>query len=1344
MKRIAKTLKVLLATFVLSLAMMVVAACRGNSTEKVKVSLAGETADAEGKYSLTLQEGEEKIYTIITGTLTDYEFQAESDQPGKVTASVQTNTLTVHAVSAGTSVVTVSEKNGKAEDLRLAVTVEGKQVQVTAPTGLNLSGLDESSDGDGSVGNPHLIKFSNDKPSRHTLNVQPANASAEFVWTVGTIGNGTFVADAQSALTVTQEGKTLTLECDPQEAGIYYVRATSAADSEFSVYLKVEVTKYVPLTGITTDSFAQTEEEGYDYEFKTAKGSTWDMSDGMAGRGEKLLAGNVVGGNSKPLNLTYYANMYQAEFAPANDGATNTTWVITSDKENVFKMEADGKWTANSAGIATLTVTNTAEEASIKIKVEVVDTLYNGILKSAYDAQEVSSRTAWDFDFVETNGFDTDKAPLLNDWQLVMNKTTNDPDGDDGNQKIFYLGGGTNQYGICLEGRIDSGTGLGAGTITSLTWAKATIPAQATVLAAKIGNNDKVHGSYRIVLVEGNGTAHIISGEGDGWVAKATANNDGNPVAEYEIPASLRGQTVAIVIEHALSETDNNCELHIKYIEIKGYTPVTGVTLSESGKQVGQSGTYQIEATVAPANASYKGLTYTVTNTPVNGAGKVTVSDSGLVNVAADAPVGNYTIKVTSTDNAQIFQNFTLEVIEYVAVTSFGATLSANGREIEYGTQNGSLNGATIAVTRGSVGEVSYTDPALSVNYVFNASASITDVDVEFSEYGIVEIADGELKYVGVGTTTVTLKPTDNAALAISFTVTVKAFDETTSLIAGTNVTKTLAAMLGADSLTEWKNGDGMRHFICNTVDKGLSYSKINFDGDVIQFESHVNRANSTDPVNIGYNKVSVPENANYLNFKVRGHNDDRLLEGANLRVRILSGEDFATVTTVLNWTTVANRWKQQEEWYHLSVDISDYQGQDVILLFEIVGGIQWNGNSPAGTDGAAGGYLYLGEIDFTQAQRTGSYSVENGKVVETRLYGNNLSANGWTVSATKDAGNYKDGVYQPLVLSFKGAASEIVPLQLTTATFYSHDTQAKLAPWGVFPALDNSHEGNELVLESSDPAIFKVENGVLTPVATGTATLTVKAKAYAGSNDTVTFTATVKVELVSISIEATEKAVTLEAGSEYTLKYTVSPSETPVTYSVTAPAGGENKVTVTGGTVTVAADAPFGTYTVKIAATEDATKYDEVTVTVTKVTDWANKNAILDDNTGWKVNGSIDSGVGEGADLNRAGSYLSRTVDLTDLNTLTLGVRTFVRGGETDGLLWVAIVVNGQEIRIKANGAEQDTVLIDTKDSKFDSRNEFVYDLSAYEGQTVEIRIGIDQGTHVAIMDVALNDSQA
>lgn len=142
-----------------------------------------------------------------------------------------------------------------------------------------------------------------------------------------------------------------------------------------------------------------------------------------------------------------------------------------------------------------------------------------------------------------------------------MNKTTANPDGDDGNQKIFYLGTADRIYGVCLETRIDSSTGLSAGEVTALTWTKAHIPATATTMTVAIGNNDKTFGSYRITLVKADGTAKCVT---DGWVLKSKPLDDGKPYAEYQIPDDFKDSDVAIVIETSLAQTDNNCELHFK------------------------------------------------------------------------------------------------------------------------------------------------------------------------------------------------------------------------------------------------------------------------------------------------------------------------------------------------------------------------------------------------------------------------------------------------------------------------------------------------------------------------------------------------------------------------------------------------------------------------------------------------------------------------------------------------------------------------------------------------------------------------------------------------------------
>ena len=234
----------------------------------------------------------------------------------------------------------------------------------------------------------------------------------------------------------------------------------------------------------------------------------------------------------------------------------------------------------------------------------------------------------------------------------------------------------------------------------------------------------------------------------------------------------------------------------------------------------------------------------------------------------------------------------------------------------------------------------------------------------------------------------------------------------------------------------------------------------------------------------------------------------------------------------------------------------------------------------------------------------------------------------------------------------------------------------------------------------------------------------------------------TVKIAAVDSAVTANVSSATIEAGASYTLDYYTVPDGKEVTYSVVSKpeTATDDMYTVENGVFTAKANAALGAYVVRVALKDDADVSCDITVNVTKVTSWADKNAILDANTGWKVSGSYDAGVGEGADLNRGGSYLYRTIDLNDLKAITVNARVFVRGGETDPVMYVSVVVDGVETRIRANGADADTVTLDTTDKKYETPQAYVYDLSAYAGKTVEIRIGIDQGTHCVITSIALS----
>lgn len=1322
------------------------AACEPSTDDtKATIGIGGQTADADGEYSLTLEEGKSGAYTLIVGTLTDYSFSVTSSASEVATGSVSGTQLTVSALAEGSAKLTVSEASEKANDLVINVTVTasedpGADEDVTGVSISNTRG------GTGTIADPYTVSMAESNSSEHTLVVRPNGADNTFTWEVGAIENGTFTAGGD-AISATQDGTKLTIT-STEQIGTYALRGTAQAGG-FTVYLQVTVTEYTKLTGIEANLTEDSTDE-YDYVLVTAKGTSWDMTNGMSKRGETILAGDA--GKTQyqiPLeeNLTYFASLYAMTFTPVPAEASSTTWVASYSTEGIFTLDPNsGTWSADAAGETIVTVTNVPEEASITIKVTVEDTLYTGILSSAYAAETTSDKTGWNFDgFPDPWGEgDAEKAmALYSDWNLVMNKTTSDAgstaEGGDGGQKIFYAGDPDRVYGVDMELRVDSSTGLNANTdnTIALMWAKVNMPAQATTFTIKIGTNtgNKDFLNYRVVFVAGDGSVSDISG---GWIAKEEDGTGTN--ATYTIPESAKGKEGALVIEYALSKANDNIEAIVKDIQIATYTPVESVTANPDAASVGQGGQYTVQTTVAPANATDKSLTYAVTTAPETGyTTDITVNSNGVISVSPDAVPGAYTITITSNDNDEATDTFTLTVTEYVAVTEFNGALSLGGREVNYGTA-GQLDGAALTASYDANGI--YTDPALTFAAQFNENASVVTYSVAVNGTGVAWNADNNtFTFNAVGSSEITITPTDNEALAITFTVNVVEYQ----LVAGTHITSTSVGLMSADTSTLWANNAQMHNFYYNTVDKSHGNAKYNYDGDVMQFESHTVVTNNTNPVNVGYNYVSVGSDVNYLVFNVHGHSDDRILESSNFRVRVLTNDDGWTTATLLNWTTVASRWKQGDEWFTIALDVSAYQGKNIVILFEMTGGFQnGTGTYPKGSDSSAGAYLYLGNIRLLAEAPAGALTATGGQVEELRMYANaSLAAAGWTVSANGSTGSYNtEKVYQPLTLTYAGSLSEATTLALTTTSFYSASVASSLYPWGVFPALNNSaaSDAPTLMYTASDEGYFTIENGVITPVANGTGTLYVEAAAQNG--ESVTFEVKVVIAAVDKSVTIKEASRTIERGDSYTLSYETVPGAAEVTMTVTQKPDGatDDMFTLADGKFTPAANAVLGDYVITVALKDDPSVSGTVTVTVANVTSWANKDAILDAYTGWSVSGSIDSGVGEGADLNRGGSYLSKTVTLTDLNTLTLGARVFVRGGETNPILYVAVVVDGSPVRLLEKTAGTDTVELDTTDPKYDSRQPYSYDLSAYAGQTVEIRIGIDQGTHCVITDVALS----
>ena len=138
-------------------------------------------------------------------------------------------------------------------------------------------------------------------------------------------------------------------------------------------------------------------------------------------------------------------------------------------------------------------------------------------------------------------------------------------------------------------------------------------------------------------------------------------------------------------------------------------------------------------------------------------------------------------------------------------------------------------------------------------------------------------------------------------------------------------------------------------------------------------------------------------------------------------------------------------------------------------------------------------------------------------------------------------------------------------------------------------------------------------------------------------------------------------------------------------------------------------------------------------------VTEWNGKGELQDANYDpWQHRGDVDAGVGEGYDIIHTGSYIynSFTITAGHNNFFTFGGRVFHRDGETYPEVYLVVVdESGTEHKITAIGAENDYVYFDT-----DAIQHFTYDLSAFAGQRVEIRLVLkNNATHCVFTDIRM-----
>ena len=524
----------------------------------------------------------------------------------------------------------------------------------TPVTGITVSTDDD--EGDGSIENPFTVRVAQGNQLQLSYAVRPNGATDKtFAWAAGTVADGVFTAADNTGLSFTDNGTRLTIEASATATSAV-VRGLANDGSGVSVYLSVVVETYNPVTGITSGKLADSEDDTYNYVFVTALGTKWDMSGTQLGRRDELLNGQIFGGKQAPRNLTYWPNLHNFAIAVSPDDATNPAIVISYTDDTVIRVDVNGTWTALKAGETVVTVSSYTEPSvAIKIKVVVKETLYPGILMEDYLNTTTSTLDSWDLD---TDHASPAQDARYDDWHLVMLQTNQErgQTGADNNQKIFYMGTADRPYGICLENNIGANSGGSLLEAASLMWAKLTIPSGAVTFNIKLSNNDKVHGQYRVLFVSEDGTVTVLT---NGWQGFSGPINE--TTQKLILPDSIKGQTGAMVIEHRVTEFDNNAELQVKVMKFEGQVGVTGVNLVKSSGTYKPGQSFTLVASVSPSNATNDKILFYIKDESAN-LGVTVDPNTGVVTIAEGTAAGTYYIMAKSAENANITATYTLTV----------------------------------------------------------------------------------------------------------------------------------------------------------------------------------------------------------------------------------------------------------------------------------------------------------------------------------------------------------------------------------------------------------------------------------------------------------------------------------------------------------------------------------------------------------------------------------------------------------------------------------------------------------------------------------------------------------
>ena len=516
------------------------------------------------------------------------------------------STGVVTAVANGTVTARATANDGSGVTGQLVITISGQVIPVTGITVIGAGGASTITQNNGTLS--------------LTATVTPANATNKSVtWSIIN-GTGQATINSSGVVTAVSNGTVTARATANDGSGVYGQLVITISDQVIPV-TGITVTGAGGATTITQDNGTLALIATVTPANATNKSVTWSI---INGTGQATINSSGV--------VTAVANGTVTARATANDGSGVSGQLVITISDQVIPVTGitvtgEGGATTITQDNGTLALTAIVTPANATNKT-VTWSIVNGTGQATINSTGVVTAVA--------NGTVTARA------------TANDGSGVSG------------QLVITISNQVIPVAGIsvtGAGGSSAISSAGGQLQLTATVTPSNATNK-----AVTWSIINGTGQATInstglVTAVANGTVTARATANDGSGVY---------GQLVITISDQVI--------------------PVTGITVTGAGGATTitqDNGTLALTATVTPANATNKAVTWSI----INGTGQATINSSGVVTAVSN---GTVTARATANDGSGVYGQLVITISDQVIPVT-GITVTGAGGATTITQDNGTL-----------------------------------------------------------------------------------------------------------------------------------------------------------------------------------------------------------------------------------------------------------------------------------------------------------------------------------------------------------------------------------------------------------------------------------------------------------------------------------------------------------------------------------------------------------------------------------------------------------------------------------------------------------------------------